>query len=93
VLFGDPIWTEHRLPKARKAGADAAYWLPLMAAYTGARVSELAQLWTDDITTDEGAEVIEFRDNTERAQGLKTEGSWRAVPMHSELVRLRVMRP
>lgn len=88
TLFDDPIWREYRLPSASKAGADAAYWLPLMAAYTGARVSELAQLWTDDITTDKGAEVIEFRDNAERGQGLKNDGSWRAVPMNSELVRL-----
>ena len=88
TLFTDPIWTAHRLPDDRKAGAEAAYWLPLMACYTGARVSELAQLWTDDLTTTPGAEVIEFRSNAARSQRLKNEGSWRAVPMHSELVRL-----
>lgn len=93
ALFDDPLYLAYRLPAGgtaseRKAGADAAYWIPLMACYTGARVSELAQLWTDDLTTTKGAEVIEFRKDRERGQGLKNDGSWRAVPMHSELVRL-----
>ncbi len=88
TLFDDPIWTEYRLPDARKAGAAAAYWMPLMACYTGARVTELAQLWTDDVTVTKGAEAIEYRANAGRGQRLKNEGSWRAVPMHSELIRL-----
>ena len=93
VLFDDPLFLAYRIPDgdtaaSRKAGADAAYWIPLMACYTGARVSELAQLWADDVTITKGAEIIEFRDNTDRRQNLKTDGSWRAVPMHSELVRL-----
>lgn len=88
VLFDDPIWTAYALPKDRKAGGAAAYWIPLIACYTGARVSEIAQLWTDDLTLTPGGEVIEFREKDERGQKLKTDGSWRAVPMHSELVRL-----
>lgn len=88
LLFGDPIFTEYRLPTEKKAGLDAAYWIPLIACYTGARVSEIAQLWTDDLTLAPGAEVIEFRAEEGRGQSLKTEGSWRAVPMHSELIRL-----
>lgn len=88
VLFDDPIWTGYALPEDRKAGADAAYWIPLIACYSGARLSEIAQLWTDNIETGAGKETIEFRANTERSQKLKNEGSWRAVPIHSELVRL-----
>lgn len=88
VLFDDPIWTAYRLPTDRKAGRAAAYWIPLLACYTGARVSEIAQLWTDDLSLDEGNEVVEFRANAKRKQSLKTEGSWRAVPLHSELIRL-----
>lgn len=88
VLFNDPIWNDYLLPKDKKAGRDAAYWIPLIACYTGARVSEIAQLWTDDISVSAGAEVIEFRGNESRGQRLKNKGSWRAVPMHTELVRL-----
>ncbi len=88
TLFDDPIWTAYRLPSDRKAGAAAAYWVPLLACYTGARLSEIAQLWTDDLSLSADREVIEFRTNVDRQQALKTDGSWRAVPMHSELVRL-----
>jgi integrase len=88
VLFDDPIWRDYKLPKDKKAGADAAYWIPLIACYTGARASEIAQLWTDDIAADHGVEVIEFRATETRNQSLKNEGSWRAVPMHTELIRL-----
>jgi integrase len=88
TLFADPIWTAYRLPNDRKAGGDAAYWIPLLACFTGARLSEIAQLWTDDLSLSPGKEVIEFRGNVDRRQALKNDGSWRAVPMHSELVRL-----
>jgi integrase len=93
TLFDDPLFLAYSLPAGdtavgRKAGGAAAYWIPLMACYTGARVSELAQLRTDDVTTTEGAEVIEIRASAEHGQKLKTKGSWRAVPMHSELIRL-----
>jgi integrase len=88
TLFDDPIWTGKALPPDAKAGAAAAYWMPLIACYTGARLSEIAQLWTDDLDLEEGAECIEFRECQERGQVLKSKGSWRAVPMHNELVRL-----
>ncbi len=70
ALFDDPVWMAYTLPAARKAGAAAAYWIPLMACYTGARVSEIAQLWTDDLSLGAGAEVIEFRATTDRGQRL-----------------------
>ena len=88
ILFDDPIWIDGTMPKDRKAGDAAAYWIPLIACYTGARVTEIAQLWTDDLDLSPGQEVIEFRPDSERGQKLKNKGSWRAVPMHSELVRL-----
>jgi integrase len=88
ILFDDPIWTDCQLPTERKAGGAAAYWMPLIACFTGARLSEIAQLWKDDFHTSKGREVIEFRENISREQRLKNEGSWRAVPMHAELIRL-----
>lgn len=91
-LFDDPLFTAYKLPEgsamARKAGGDAAYWVPIIAAYTGARPGELCQLWTDDVSEAEGGLVIEFRENEERGQSLKNQGSWRATPVHSELIRL-----
>jgi len=88
VLFDDPIWQGYCLPQDKKAGVDAAYWIPLIACYTGGRLSEIAQLWTDDLSLTSGKETFEFRNDASRSQALKTANSWRAVPMHSELVRL-----
>ena len=35
-----------------------------------------------------GKETFEFRADAQRGQQLKNSGSWRAVPMHPELIRL-----
>lgn len=88
LIFSDPLWTQHAIPTDKKAGKEAAYWIPLIACYTGARLTEIAQLWTDDVATESGKEAFEFRANAQRGQQLKNTGSWRAVPMHSELIRL-----
>lgn len=88
LIFSDPLWTKHAIPTDKKAGKEAAYWMPLIACYTGARLTEIAQLWTDDVATELGKEAFEFRADAERDQKLKNTGSWRAVPMHPELIRL-----
>ncbi len=88
-LFATPLFAAYDIPRSpAKAGLDAAYWLPLIAACTGARPSEIAQLWTDDVAELPGGLVVEFRANAERGQRLKNKASWRAVPIHSALIRL-----
>jgi hypothetical protein len=37
LVFGEPLFTRYELPNDTKAGADAAYWVPLIGLYTGAR--------------------------------------------------------
>ena len=71
TLFDAPLFKAYALPSATKAGADAAYWVPLLAAYAGARPSEPCQLWCDDISEGPGGLVIEFREHAERKQKLK----------------------
>ncbi|MBG6078882.1 DUF6538 domain-containing protein [Rubrivivax gelatinosus] len=98
-LFAEPLFARYDLPAASKAGGPAAYWVPLLATFTGARASEMCQLWTDDLSEipdSDGAPVlvVEFRENPERGQklkkkpGKKNSPSWRAIPVHSELLRL-----
>ena len=48
-LFGQQLFTKYDTPKGCKSGSDAAYWIPLIGLYTGARIGELAQLRADDI--------------------------------------------
>jgi len=97
-LFDGPLFREYRLPAEAKAGLDAAYWVPLLALYTGARVSELCQLRVDDIGMDDGLHapasvpVLKIRpaptEAGARRKGVKTTSSIRKVPIHRELVRL-----
>tara|TARA_R110002126_G_scaffold5275_5_gene28019 strand:- start:984 stop:2660 length:1677 start_codon:yes stop_codon:yes gene_type:complete len=67
---------------------DGAYWVPLIALLSGMRLAEVCQLWTDDIAAIDGTMSIRVRHNPQRGQRLKTIGSERVIPVHSELVRL-----
>ena len=58
VFFGLPIFTAYAVPFTTHAGADAAYWIPLLGLFTGATVSELAQLRTQDVSTSADSPTI-----------------------------------
>ena len=93
-IFSCPVYSSGERPKS--AGGEAAYWLPLLALFTGARLEELAQLAPDDVREEtyystagkeRRAWVIHITDRGQ-GQGLKNSGSRRQVPVHAELVRL-----
>ena len=89
LLFGSPVYTEGYRPGA--GCGEAAYWLPLLALFTGARQGELAPLTVDDFQKDErtGIPYIEIKEDRERGARLKTKkSSRRIVPVHPQLVRL-----
>jgi integrase len=86
-LFSHPIWTEGLIPKDTKAGGSAAYWLPLLGLYSGARCSELCQLRTDDIKKESGVWTMQIHDG-EPTQRIKTIAARRSIPIHAELLRL-----
>ncbi|WP_183157257.1 site-specific integrase [Burkholderia pseudomallei] len=92
AIFASPVYTEGARP-AGGAG-EAAYWLPLLGLFTGARLEELAQLRPEDIYTDsyhgtDGTSrpctVLRITDAGER-QGVKNAGSVRRIPIHVELL-------
>jgi integrase len=87
TLFAHELFTEYRLPKDWRSGADAAYWLPLLAIFTGARLSELAQLQVKDVELDYEIPFISIS-NLGTNQQVKTVASIRKIPIHSELIRL-----
>jgi integrase len=88
TLFASPVFTEGARPAA--GAGEAAYWLPLLAMLTGARLSELAGLTVADVTTDQATSIatIKITDDLELGRRLKTPGSRRVVPIHPELVRI-----
>jgi integrase len=88
ILFGSPIYLQRKRPAGGKG--EAAYWLPLLALYSGARLNELAPLCADDIKLD-GASGVHFMnviEDEDQGRRLKTETSIRAVPIHPELIRI-----
>lgn len=75
----------HGLGERQHGGqGEAQYWLPLLALFTGARLSELGQLRVCDVQTDGGS--VAFLDiGTSGGRTVKTRASIRKVPLHTEL--------
>jgi integrase len=88
LLFGSPIYLQGKRPTGGKG--EAAYWLPLLALYSGARLNELAPLCADDIKLDSasGGHFMNVIEDEDQGRRLKTETSIRAVPLHPELIRI-----
>jgi integrase len=90
-LFRSPVFTKGLRPAGGKG--EAAFWLPLLSLYTGARLSELAALAVDDIKIDTASDVRFMTVVEDAALGrtVKTDTSVRAIPLHSELLRIGFM--
>jgi integrase len=91
LLFQSPVFTEGLRPEGGKG--EAAFWLPLLALYSGARLSELAPLTVDDIKIDaqSGVRFMTVIEDATVGRSVKTKTSVRAVPLHSELTRIGLM--
>lgn len=94
-LFNGPVHAAGARPTGGKG--EAAYWLPLLALYTGARMEELGQLRPSDVTltayagSDGGqreAWCIQITSDDGDGLKLKNAGSERTIPVHPELERL-----
>jgi integrase len=90
-LFGSPVFTEGTRPVGGRG--EAAYWLPLLALFTGARLGELAPLTVADVTADQATRIstIKIAEDLEQGRRLKNPGSRRIVPIHPELLRIGIM--
>ena len=65
------------------------YWIIHLAAFTGARVSELSQLTTDDIKQDdEGLWYLNITATDDDGKTVKNEESRRIIPVHQKLIEL-----
>lgn len=96
-LFASPVYAD---PTYRPKGGcgEAAFWLPLLSLYSGARLEELGQLLVADIKIFEHIDFIDIttiEDPGENEVGvnagaplksLKTTSSKRMVPLHPILV-------
>jgi integrase len=66
---------------------DHRFWLPLVMLFSGCRPAEIAQLAVGDVRQEHGIWIMHITDADDE-QSVKTTGSKRIVPVHSELIRL-----
>ncbi|AJY41781.1 site-specific integrase [Burkholderia humptydooensis] len=92
AIFSSPVYTRNLRPVG--GAGEAAYWLPLLGLFTGARLEELAQLRPDDIYTEsyhtsnssvKSSAVLRITDAGD-GQTVKNAGSVRRIPIHPELL-------
>ena len=62
------------------------YWVPLIALYSGLRLTEVCQLYLSDVQETDG--VLCFDINEKEDKRLKTEFSARIIPAHPKLIEL-----
>ena len=71
------------LGQAAKETDPVKHWVPLLGAYSGARLAELCQLRFEDIIQIDGIWCMKF---DPEAGSLKNDNSERAVPLHPAIV-------
>ena len=84
VLFSSPVYSQGKRPVG--GAGEACFWLPFLAAFTGARLEELGQLRVCDIQRDEESDVVffdllEIDDEPGQTTHLKTATSRRKIPI------------
>lgn len=74
----------------------AAWWLPLLSLYTGARLEEIGQALVSDVRRAQGIDYIEVTTILDDEEGsaqdtcktVKSEAARRRLPLHAVLIRL-----
>jgi len=90
MLFAAPVFAEGERPAPGKG--DAAFWLPLLGLYSGARRSELSSLRVNDVQEIERVPCFSFVEDKRSGKRLKSATALRTVPVHPQLVTLGWLR-
>jgi integrase len=76
--YMQPEWIE--LKEAHR------FWIILLGMFTGARLEELCQLYSNDVFEQDGIAVISINDDASKK--LKNQASRRIIPIHPKLLEL-----
>lgn len=85
AIFSSPVFVSGSRPRAGKG--EAAFWVPLLMLYTGARREEICQLSTNRVLERQGIAYMVIDALGDDAR-LKTEHSSRVIPIHRDLIGL-----
>lgn len=80
TIFGSETMQRHR------AASNTRWWIPILALWTGCRLSELCQLHMDDVATPDGIPALLIQEG--HGKRFKTPNAKRTVPLHPMLLRL-----
>lgn len=80
-----------RLRTAEGRPGNAVFWIPLIAAYTGGRREELAQLYVEDIHQHEGNSWFIRIIDDHPDKSVKTDSSRREIPVHPDLIAMGLL--
>jgi integrase len=83
------IFNPETYPRRVSLRYEWRYWIPLIALYSGMRINEISQLYTDDIVQadDFSCEYFLVSDNR-KDQSVKNQPSRRRVPIHPKLIEM-----
>lgn len=92
-LFNSPMYRGCAGPQRRMTTGphlikDGYYWIPLVAALSGMRLTEIAQLVGNDVDVKAEVPAMQVRGDAKAGQKVKSEAGWRTVPIHRRLVEL-----
>ena len=90
ALFAAPVFTQGERP--RGGAGEAAFWLPLIGLFTGARLNEIGQLRVEDVRTEGRVHFIHFTNEGEGMQLKRGGKSRKRIPVHAELARLGFLK-
>lgn len=85
LIFTSEVFTLGQRPRGGKG--EAAFWIPLIALWSGARLEEIGQLLVSDISQDKGIHYFHIIDDESGDKSVKTSSSRRKVPIHNELIK------
>lgn len=88
LIFDSQVFKEGFRPS--KFQGEAAFWLPLIGLYTGCRVNEGAQLFTEDVAEQDGIPYLTIKPDSATGRSVK-DGKKRRVPIHPDLVRMGLL--
>ncbi len=85
-IFTCYLYSSDAWPRAKSGKENAKFWMPLILAFTGCRLNEACQLYTNDVYKDDGIWVFDFNENQPDKQ---LKGTFaRKVPLHKALIQI-----
>lgn len=92
LIFPGKSYGEHFGKPSPRVSNESKFWLPLIAAFSGCRIEELAQLNVSDVKTDGASKILYLNVTNEgnasdgKLKKAKNKNSVRPAPVHSTLL-------